>query len=115
MTSNDAISLDAVIEWLKEKDFIKMSWQEENARKELQEYFSVTPKPTESEDIKKERYNNGFYDGYRMATKQANAVIDDIKAELQTLRGCSCYCSDGIIDDVEDIIDKHTMITNPQE
>ena len=39
----DAISLDAVIEWLKEKDFIKMSWQEENARKELQEYFPVTP------------------------------------------------------------------------
>ena len=39
----DAISLEAVIEWLKEKDFIKMSWQEDNARKELQEYFSVTP------------------------------------------------------------------------
>ena len=35
--------INAVIEWLKEKDFIKMSWQEENARKELQEYFSVTP------------------------------------------------------------------------
>ena len=35
-------------------------------------------------------------------------VIEDIKAEIQTLRNCSCSCSDGIIDDVEDIIDKHT-------
>ena len=33
------ISIDEVIEWLKEKDIIKMSWQEENARKELQEYI----------------------------------------------------------------------------
>lgn len=24
--------------------------------------------------------------------------------EIQTLRGCSCSCSDGIIDDVEDIL-----------
>ena len=26
--------------------------------------------------------------------------------EIQKLRGCSCCCSDGIIDDVEDILDK---------
>ena len=26
--------------------------------------------------------------------------------EMQKLRGCSCSCSDGIIDDVEDILDK---------
>ena len=26
--------------------------------------------------------------------------------EIQKLRGCSCTCSDGIIDDVEDILDK---------
>ena len=25
--------------------------------------------------------------------------------EIQKLRGCSCNCSDGIIDDVEDILD----------
>ena len=39
----------------------------------------------------------------------ANEVLDRIKAarkEMQKLRGCSCSCSDGIIDDVEDIIDK---------
>ena len=26
--------------------------------------------------------------------------------EIQKFRGCSCSCSDGIIDDVEDILDK---------
>jgi hypothetical protein len=26
--------------------------------------------------------------------------------EIQKLRGCSCSCSDGIIDDVEDILDR---------
>lgn len=34
-------------------------------------------------------------------------VLDKISAEIQRLRGCSCSCSDGIIDDVEDIIDKY--------
>lgn len=32
--------------------------------------------------------------------------IDKIRAEIQSLRNCSCSCSDGIIDDIEDIIDK---------
>lgn len=36
-----------------------------------------------------------------------NQVLDKIKAEIQDLRGCSCSNSDGIIDDVEDIIDKY--------
>lgn len=34
-------------------------------------------------------------------------VLDKISAEIQRLRGCSCSCSDGIIDDVEGIIDKY--------
>ena len=38
-------------------------------------------------------------------------VLDKIEAEIQKLRGCSCYCSDGIIDDVEDIIDKYRKET----
>ena len=33
-------------------------------------------------------------------------VIDKIYADIPRLRGCSCSCSDGIIDDVEDILDK---------
>jgi hypothetical protein len=32
--------------------------------------------------------------------------IKQAKEEIQKLRGCSCSCSDGIIDDVEDILDK---------
>ena len=32
--------------------------------------------------------------------------IDKAIKEIQKLRGCSCSCSDGIIDDVEDILDK---------
>lgn len=46
----DAISREAVIEWLKAKDIIKMSWQEEKARKELSELPSVQPKPIECDD-----------------------------------------------------------------
>lgn len=34
-------------------------------------------------------------------------VLDKIRAEIQGLRNCSCSCSDGIIDDIEDIIDKY--------
>jgi hypothetical protein len=37
----------------------------------------------------------------------ANEVIDKIYTDIQKLRGCSCSCSDGIIDDVEDILDKY--------
>lgn len=33
--------------------------------------------------------------------------LDKIRADIQELRNCSCSCSDGIIDDVEDIIDKY--------
>lgn len=35
------------------------------------------------------------------------SVLEDIKAEVQTLRNCSCSNSDGIIDDIEDILDKY--------
>lgn len=38
---------------------------------------------------------------------EQESVLDKINAEIQKLRGCSCGCSDGIIDDVEDIIDKY--------
>ena len=34
-------------------------------------------------------------------------VLDKIRTDIQKLRNCSCSCSDGIIDDVEDIIDKY--------
>ena len=37
------------------------------------------------QDIKNERYNQGFYDGYKKATEQANAIIEDIKADIDNL------------------------------
>ena len=43
MTNNDMISLEAVIEWLKVKDIIKLSSQEEMARKELKALPPVKP------------------------------------------------------------------------
>lgn len=39
--------------------------------------------------------------------EEQEPILDKITAEIQKLRGCSCSCSDGIIDDVEDIIDKY--------
>ena len=39
----DAISIESVIEWLKDKDIIKMKNQEENARRELGELPSAPP------------------------------------------------------------------------
>ena len=48
----------------------------------------------------RDQYSRGYKDG-------ANEVLDKIRAEIQRLRGCSCSCSDGIIDDVEDILDKY--------
>ena len=55
--------------------------------------------------IKALQYDRNQYEkGY----EDAMSVIEGIKAEIQTLRGCRYSCSDVIIDDVEDIIDKHT-------
>ena len=58
-----------------------------------------------------------YYDGFvSYSQSQINGAVevkaiplDKVKQaieEIQKLRGCSCSCSDGIIDDVEDILDK---------
>lgn len=58
-------------------------------------------------------YSEDFIKGFECGTKTQfeadKAVIDRIKEareEVEKLRGCSCSCSDGIVDDVEDILDK---------
>jgi hypothetical protein len=48
------------------------------------------------------------------ALKQ-DSILNKIKAEIQGLRNCSCSCSDGIIDDVEDIIDKYKAESENKE
>lgn len=58
---------------------------------------------------KKLDYLRGFYQ-YIKSLSTANVIpLDKVKKareEIQKLRGCSCSCTDGIIDDVEDILDK---------
>ena len=60
---------------------------------------------------------NEYYDDYMsysaVQIKTAPTVkavpldkVKDAREEIQKLRGCSCTCSDGIIDDIEDILDK---------
>lgn len=44
---------------------------------------------------------------YERAKAEYMEKLNEIRAEIQRLRGCSCSCSDGIIDDVEDILDKY--------
>lgn len=39
--------------------------------------------------------------------EKINRVLDKIYVDIQKLRGCSCGCSDGIIDEIEDILDKY--------
>lgn len=53
-------------------------------------------------------------DRLRKALDNEN-VLDNIIAEIQNLRNCSCSCSDGIIDDVEDIIDKYRTESEDKE
>ena len=40
-------------------------------------------------------------------TIEQELILDKIYMDIQSLRGCSCDCSDGIVDDIEDIIDKY--------
>lgn len=58
------------------------------------------------------RLNNAFDKGYEIGIQE---VLDKIRAEMQKLRNCSCSCSDGIIDDVEEIIDKYMAERSEKE
>lgn len=69
----DAVSIDAVIEWLKDKDIIKLFSQEETARKELKALSSVTQKsgnPQPSEHFIDGVHAMGYREGYKDAQKQ---------------------------------------------
>ena len=63
-------------------------------------------------------WDDAHYDALQMAikalekepceekTKTKSIPLDRAIREIQKLRGCSCSCSDRIIHDVEDILDK---------
>ena len=58
----DVISRQAIIEWLKAKDIIKLSSQEEMARKELKALPSVNlQEPKTGHWIEQEEYNGDVY------------------------------------------------------
>lgn len=63
----------------------------------------------EHEEFKEQKMSIiDFVNGYTSeGVTKADEVIDKIYTDIQKLRGCSCSCSDGIIDDVEDILDKY--------
>ena len=59
---SDAVSREAVIEWLKDKDIIKLKSQEEKARQELNELPSVTVRQTGNcKDCKWWKDSDGLY------------------------------------------------------
>ena len=67
---------------------------------------NATPFDSVIEDIKKERYNQGFVDGYKNSYNRGHAVIEDIKAEIDDL-DVSDLGKMGIITAIFEIIDKH--------
>ena len=69
-------------------------------REEVEQYTNLTGKDGWHVPIMKV---GAYLDGYNKGLE----VLDKIYADIQKLRNCSCSCSDGIIDDVEDIIDKY--------
>lgn len=81
--SENAIGMDAVIEWLKNKDIIKLSSQEKIARKELKELLSVTPR------------NNLATTSQDCVSRQA--AIDVVRKWFDKIQLNSDICLDGII------------------
>lgn len=84
------VDVDAVIEWLKDKDIIKMSYQENNAREDmlksvptiLEDLSSVTPKESILDKLKAEIEFN--VDRRNMlCAEDVFAIIDKYKAELR--------------------------------
>lgn len=76
----DSVSVEAVIEWLKDKDIIKLKSQEENARKELQQLYSVKPQ---------------------------EPMLDKIRAEIDKWHHLTDKAFNDGIDTALEIIDKH--------
>lgn len=59
-----------------------------------------------SKNIENLEADNALYMAIKLLEQEL--ILDKIYADIQKLRGCSCGYSDGIIDDVEDIIGKYT-------
>ena len=67
-----------------------------------------------SKVIEQEQYYKDLAESYEhtitnltRALADRKCIVNNIYGDIQRLRGCSCSCSDGIIDNVEDIVDKY--------
>jgi len=70
--------------------------------------IALEQEPCETQMIDKSNFSQEQYlADIQSAYDCGKSAIYKIRAEIQGLRNCSCSCSDGIIDDVEDIIDKY--------
>ena len=89
--SGETVSHEAVIEWLKAKDIIKLSSQEETARKELKALPSVNPQEPKTDVLDEIRAEisklldlldaNSVW--YRLAIKDCLKVIDKYRKEQE--------------------------------
>lgn len=63
------------------------------------------------------QFNPAYMEALNMAIQalEQEPVLDKIRVDIQKLRNCSCTNSDGIIDDVEDIIDKYKSESEEKE
>ena len=74
---DDAVSREAVIEWLKAKDIIKMSSQEEMARKELKALPTVRPKEKTRHWIEHNTGHNRYYSCSECSCLAPNTEVAD--------------------------------------
>jgi hypothetical protein len=74
---DDCISRESVIEWLKDKDIIKMNYQEENARRELASLPSVTPSYNSIKTELKPSEDWKFYYNHGYAQAKRDLLCDD--------------------------------------
>ena len=96
-----ATALDSAIKALEQEP---NTWSLNDAREDFMSdvYNTLDFLPTNEEA-------NRIIDSFDRVTSniKQEPILDKIYADIQRLRGCSCSCSDGIIDDVEDILDKY--------
>jgi hypothetical protein len=93
--SGDLISLETVIEWLKAKDIIKLSSQEETARKELKALLPVNPQEPSGDAISRVKHAI-----YKVCLSEGNKdifvkILDEIN-KLSSVKQESCSnCCNG--------------------
>ena len=116
ITERDFEAFDMAIKALEQAPKAKIAL---NRYRDLQDYFSdeavaktILKNQREFKSwLKRLKWNTKKVDelARKLEALEQEPILDKIRAEIQKLRNCSCTCSDGIIDDVEDILDKYKV------